>query len=272
MRPASALGPGDHACLLYDDERRRDRVLAAYLEGGVALDEQVLYVSDREPAGLLAELSGSASDARLRVSSAEETYLPDGTFEPDRMLGMLREAIAGSRASGYSGLRAAGEPPHSLTSNGSAGALLDYERRVNALFADRRMTGMCMYDTRSTEPGALLAIAAAHPVVVYAVRPDPRLRIHAEAPDHLMLGGHLELATIGGLVGPLRDAVDTGNDVEIDLADIVFVDIAGLRLLIEAAALLDERERKLTVAHAPRWMPTILKTLDYDSPKGLELR
>lgn len=272
LRPVSALGPGDHACLLYDDERRRDEVLLSYLDGGVANDEQMLYVPDGEPGRVAAELSRRAPVAQLRISSSAETYLPDGAFEPDRMLGMLRQAVAESRAGGYSGLRAAGEPPRSLTSNGSARALLDYERRVNALFAQGHMTGICVYDTRATEPGALLAIAAAHPVVIYAVRRDPRLRIHAEGVDRLALSGKLELATIGGLVGPLRDAVATGNDVEIDLADVVFIDVAGLRLLLEAAALLDERERKLTVASAPDWMPPILKMLDYDDPKGLVLQ
>ena len=272
MRPVSALGPGDHACLLYDNERRRDDVLLTYLGGGVARGERVLYVSDGERGKVAAELARCAPVTQLRISSAKETYLPDWTFDPDRMLGMLREAIAESKVGGYSGLCAAGEPPRPLTSNGNTRALVDYERRVNELFAEGQATGICVYDTRETDPGALLAIAAAHPVVIYAVRPDPRLRVYAASVDHLVLGGQLELATIGGLVGPLRDAVAGGTDVEIDLADVVFIDLAGLRVLLEAAALLDERGRNLTVAHAPAWMPTILKKLDYDDPKGLVLQ
>jgi ABC-type transporter Mla MlaB component len=272
LRPVSALGPGDHACLLYDDERRRDEVLRVYLGAGVSSGDQVLYAPDGDPGAFASDLSSTADARQVRIAPAEETYLPDGVFDPDRMLAMLRDAVRESRACGFRGLRTAGEPPRALTRNGSFRTLVEYERRVNDVVAECEMTGVCLYDTRTADPGELLALVAAHPIVVYAVRPNPRLRVQEGEPGRLALTGQLELATISGLVPSLMDALGAGSDVEVDLADVTFVDLAGLRLLLEAGAILDERGHRLVIVGGPEWMEPILKMLDYDSPKGLVLQ
>jgi anti-anti-sigma factor len=272
LRPVSALGPGDHACLLYDDEQRRDEALRTYLGAGVSSGDQVLYVPDGDPAAFASDLSRTADAGQVRIAPAEETYLPDGVFDPDRMLAMLRDAVRECRAGGFRGLRTAGEPPRALTRNGGGRTLVEYERRVNDVVAECDMTGVCLYDTRTVDPGELLALVAAHPIVVYAVLPNPRLRVEEEEPGRLVLTGQLELSTISSLVRSLTDALGAGSDVEVDLGDVTFIDVAGLRLLLEAAAILDARGHRLVIVDGPEWMSPILKMLDYDSPKGLVLQ
>lgn len=77
------------------------------------------------------------------------------------------------------------------------------------------MVAICAYDARKASPGALYGVIDAHPIVLYAVRPDPRLRLKATA------GSSFDTTTFGAFIGVLEEAVsDSSDDLEIDLGGI----------------------------------------------------
>jgi anti-anti-sigma regulatory factor len=272
MRSPGELAGGDHACLVYDDERRRDEAMRSFLLAGLERGERVVYVPERDPDGIAAELEPTARPEQLTIMAAHETYVADGAFAPQRALETLRSAAEASRAAGFPALRAAGGPPATVTANGQSHALPDYERSVDEIVAAHGIAAVCAYDTRTTDPRALLGVVAAHPIVLYAVQPDPRL--HAESPERqrLVLRGTLESATIGSVVPALADALAAGEDVELDLRAVDFVDLSGVRLLVEAAGLLDRGGRHLVVTATPAWLPQILDMVGFDDRKGLVLQ
>lgn len=134
------------------------------------------------------------------------------------------------------------------------------------------MAAVCAYDVRTTDPQGLLGIIEAHPVVLFAVGGNPRLRIDVAGPARIALRGWLDLTTLGSLVGPLSAAAAATADVSVDLAKIDFVDVAGVRLFVEAADLLHERDGELTLLSPPAWLPTVLGMLGYADREGLVLR
>jgi len=107
--------------------------------------------------------------------------------------------------------------------------------------------------------------------VIYALRPDPRLRVRSVQPHRLIADGWLDVTTVGSLIPPLSDALAAGTDVELDLRNVYFIDVAGVRLFVEAAQRLSERGRRLTLASTPEWLPRILDILRYETA-GLVLQ
>ena len=271
LRTISSLQRGDHACLIYDDPGRRDRLVTEVVAAGLDAGERVVFLSEEAKPPIVAEFDRGVAEGRLEVRSAEEAYLVDGAFDADRIIESFRSERDAALAAGFAALRAVGGPPEELRRNGHSGELTEYERRVNELFEDRAMVGVCAYDSRSTDPRALLAVAEAHPVVLFAVGPHPRLRVEAVSADCLEVGGWLDLTTLGGLVGPLAEALAASDEVQIDLADVEFVDLAGVRLFVEASDILPERGGALVLRAAPDWLPTVLRILEYSDREGLVL-
>jgi len=268
----SGLGPGDHACLVFDIPARRDALVLSFFEEGLLRGDGLVYVDSGTDGRVAADLSRRATDGQLIVIRGEDAYLQAGGFEPDRVLTMWGETIRTLRAAGFSSIRSAGGPPLALTCNGHSHELPDYERRAGELIAGRSVTAMCAYDMRKTDATALLGIVDAHPIVIYAVRPDGRLRVEQESPTRLHPRGWIDVTTLGSLVGPLSDALASGGNVEIDLRDVDFVDLGGWRLFVEAAGLLAEQSLDLTVRSAPEWAVSVLGMLGYGEEEGLILQ
>jgi anti-anti-sigma factor len=120
---------------------------------------------------------------------------------------------------------------------------------------------------RRLPPVALLAVMDAHPVVLYALASDGNLDVRADGT--LAPAGWLDVTSLGTLVGPLGAAVRRGDDVAIDLGDVDFVDVTGLRLLADAARELHARGRRLVVSHVPPPVPAMLSLLGLEKSEGL---
>ena len=270
LRSVRDLGAGDHACLVYDGADRRDELLLAFFEEGVRRGERLIYLDNGDVSEVVAQLESLAAPGQLTVLPAEEAFLADGEFRPDGVVAGWRAALEASSAGGGAAVRAAGTPPVALTCNGQSHDLVSYERQAAELFDGAAFCALCAYDVRQTLPAALLGLVDAHPVVLYAVGLDDRLRVEASARE-LALRGWIDLTTLGSLVGPLSDAVATDGDLEVDLRDVEFVDSAGWRLLSEAAGMLGSRGRTLTIRSAPDWAASVLRILGYTDEGSMVL-
>jgi anti-anti-sigma factor len=273
VRPVTALAPGDHACLVYDDEERRDELLLSYANSGLGRGERVICLSDAISPALVEALERSAGPGQLRFARASEAFFPEGSgsFAPDHVLRHWRKAVESSVMDGFGVVRAAGEPPHALTSNGSGASLVDYERQANELFTAGNFVGLCLYDLRETDPRTLIGLVEAHPIVLYAVAPDSRLRVEEPATGQLVLSGWIDVTTLGGLADRLTALAVESEGVKADLENVDFIDVTGLRLFVEAASRLHERGHTLTLAQPPDWVPSVMRVLGYDDREGLVL-
>jgi hypothetical protein len=183
---------GTHMCFVYDSDSDRHRVMAPYLAAGLAGDERVTYLSHFAPEEVLAWLYGAGVPAAMtetrgavEVLPAEPTYCPDGTFDPETMLQTLREFRAQADAAGYSGLRASGEMGWALSGLPGSERLLEYEAKLNYVFPECQITGICQYDANRWDGATLLHVLRVHPYMVvrgqvlenpYYMTPDVYLR------------------------------------------------------------------------------------------------
>lgn len=270
LRSIRELAPGDHACLVYDSPARRDELLLEYFEEGIRRGEAVVFIDSGDGGSIASELERRAAPGQLTLLPAAEAFFREGTFDPNAVLADWHALLDDALARGFASIRAAGGPPFAVTCNGHSHELSHYERRAADLFLGGAFGAMCTYGVRETVPGALVGIVDAHPVVLYAVEDDDRLGVESTG-SHIAPRGWIDLTTLGKLVAPLSAAMAIGGDVEVDLRDVDFVDVAGWRLFDEAAGMLLGRGRKLTIRSAPEWAPKVLRLLGYGADNGLVL-
>jgi hypothetical protein len=165
---------GTHMCYIFNDESRRRDVIAAFLGSGLLEKEKVGYFVDtatpEEAVSLLRKLGVKIPDRTapdsFSVSNAEETYCPDGTFDPERMLENLRNYYAASITEGYPGSRVSGEMSWALRGIPGSERLVEYEARVNDVLVESPVTAICQYDANLFDGGTLFDVLSVHPMMV----------------------------------------------------------------------------------------------------------
>lgn len=166
---------GVHVCLLYAEEDERRDILAQYVASGIRDGDDVCYFADVETtaelddaAAMLGAGSGAVSrgPGRLHVRRAVDTYCPDGSFSPERMLDTLAEAHRAARSSGLAGARVAGEMTWSRRGLPGSDQLVQYEARINRLVRAVPTTAVCQYDTRRFDGKTLYDILRVHPMMI----------------------------------------------------------------------------------------------------------
>jgi anti-anti-sigma factor len=76
-----------------------------------------------------------------------------------------------------------------------------------------------------------------------------------------MFVGELDLATAAGARAAIRRAQDEMPSLTCDLGDVWFVDLTGLRVLLDAAAHAERTGRRLTITNCPPIVPRMLRLL-----------
>jgi len=165
---------GIHACYIFSDSRERESVIARFLARGLEDGESVsAFLDTFERGALLRALAGLGlpSDdptyaGRLALTSALETYCPDGRFDPDAMLERLR-ALGQIDPECYAGMRATGEMTWALNGLPGSERLMEYEARLNDVVQEQPcVNALCQYDANRFSPRTLAHVLRVHPLMV----------------------------------------------------------------------------------------------------------
>lgn len=167
---------GDHVCALYENPDHQADALTDYIRTGLAAGERCVYVAvERSPEEICERLAragvavGEAIEARrLTVASKHETYLRDGSFDPDRMIGFLRETEFSALRDGCSGARISGEMHWALGAEPGCDRVIEYEARLNGFFPGSRSQAICQYNRSSFSPEMIRNVLRTHPTALIA--------------------------------------------------------------------------------------------------------
>jgi ABC-type transporter Mla MlaB component len=274
---AVAVRPGEHACCRFAHADDRHRLALAFVRAGLDRGHKVGYLSDEDDATrFVADLT--ATDDRvdealergqLEVNAAMGEYMPDGTFDHARMRDALRDNQARALADGYSGLSMATDMTWALGLVPRLAQLVEYEREVARMMeSDARLAFVCIYDHARFGAAMLAELVESHGVDVSPelaqiarlgylaasrVLPGPTLR----------LCGELDFGCAEAVAGML-DAHYHGT-LRLDLADLEYVDVAGLR------ALRGKSGQSLMITSASESVRRLLKLLGWDTDPAIEI-
>jgi ABC-type transporter Mla MlaB component len=267
---ATAIRRGEHACSRFGRREDREYIADAFMRVGLRLGHRVVYLCrSSDVDATLTRLESAEPDvgSALRTGALElrDAYLADGAFGVERMIAALRAEHHRALADGFSGLSMAGDVSAALA-GASAEDLVEYERRVDEEFGDATQMVLCQYDQQRFQTGALVEITEAHHVEVSpalaTIDPTGALaaaRVHP--PETLRLAGDLDFETVDGLIGFLDDNVH--GLLRVDLADVEFADVAGMRALRGA------RSRQLMIAGASDPVRRLVGLLGWDTDPGV---
>jgi anti-anti-sigma regulatory factor len=97
--------------------------------------------------------------------------------------------------------------------------------------------------------------------------------ICAGRPAVVLIAGETDEASYPGLVSTLDDLVDREGDVHVNLAELTYCDLAGLRAILQLAGTGQDGAghsgRCLFLDNVPRHLAMILQILRWDSIPGL---
>ncbi|MEV6867741.1 MEDS domain-containing protein [Streptosporangium subroseum] len=280
QRSPGWIRPGEHLCLTFDDDEEREPVLAAFVSDGLARGDQVIYHTDMtHPAVLIGLLRGWGVDpdpflarGQLRIDGAEETYFSGGCFDPDLAVESLAKAAAGALRQGYRALRVTGEMSCALRSGPER--LAEYESRIKPILETGTAMAVCQYDRRLFAPEQLPRLRGVHDrEVSMGLRFDGGLlRIRPMVDPHgLRVEGEVDAATLPVFTTALHEAVRRmSGDIHVDVGKLAFVDLAGLRAIIDLAAGL-EAPRSLRLSPESSHVHQLIKMIGWDTTPGLRL-
>lgn len=176
LRPASIAGGRFdhyfHTCGFFRSREEEYRVLAPFLAEGIAWGEKNIYIVDPElvedhSACLCsAGVDASANPSQLATLTWDDTYLRDGKFDQDWMLGAVQDTIQASQDEGFPRTRIVGQMGWALTGSPGVDDLMEYEVRVNDVLARTRHPAICVYDVNKLSASMMMDLLRAHPMTI----------------------------------------------------------------------------------------------------------
>ena len=161
---------GDHICVFYRSENALMEFLAPYIAEGLRKDERCFCVQKPHTLRrLIYDLRFIGIDTDREVERGaldlhveDEVYLPNGRFEPEKLMDMLLKSIETAVKNGFSGLRTAGELSWSVRGRNECDRLVGYEKLVDKYFPGKQVIGVCQYAIDEFSPEVLDLILDAH--------------------------------------------------------------------------------------------------------------
>ena len=170
--PGVTFTPGMHICAFYRGPSQRDELLLPYLREGLAAGDKCICVTDDPAAGVavcaLAGEFGDVAPTQLQPMDSASTYLSEGCFAIDKMIGFWDGAMSAAVVrDGYSFVRAAGEMTWALRGMPGSDKLMAYEAKLNVFLHRYPQVILCLYDLAQFANGEILMeILRTHPTVL----------------------------------------------------------------------------------------------------------
>jgi KaiC/GvpD/RAD55 family RecA-like ATPase len=138
-RAVGAIHAHDHVCLIYETREQQLAAAIPYVSSALARGERSIYIADEntvdEVLGALREAGIDAGSevaaGRLQVMTKRESYLAEGSFDPDKMMAFLDTATQAASDAGFEALAVTGEMSWILECDSTIDQLFRYEAMLN---------------------------------------------------------------------------------------------------------------------------------------------
>ena len=159
-----------HKCLIYDGHPSEQLpVVLPLLEDGLEKNWRCLYLGNPEMVQMVDTALGSRGlDTKREVEkgalllSSDRSHLAGGRFDPQAMIDGLVTLIDRAVGDGFEGLCATGDMRWELGDDHNFERLLEYEAKLEQVFRDRPLRGICQYHRDVVPAQAIQDALATH--------------------------------------------------------------------------------------------------------------
>ncbi|NAS21058.1 STAS domain-containing protein [Herbidospora sp. NEAU-GS84] len=266
------MQPGDHRSVAYSDEAELEPVLAPFIAEGLAGADKVLYLTDvTHPAVVTGLLRGWGVDTAGAVASGRLDIRRLEAFDPGAMVADVAAEAEQARSEGYRALRVTGEMSWAVRVG--TDRLAEFEAGIQRVYDTGAALGVCQFDKRLFAPGLLADLLRHHRADDGDLLLETALlRIRRTfAPDGIQVEGEIDATSAADLARQLSEATGVvPGDLHVDLHGVTFIDLAGLRALVDTAKSLGD-QRELVLGPVPDHVNHLMRLIGWHTAPGLRI-
>ena len=163
-----------HVCALFNSDEEEYRLLLPFIKAGFECGDKAVHVinpnQQREHVGRLASAgintTAAQTTGQLEFHVNTETYLKDGTFDPDRMLQVFEQLAGGDAERGFPLSRIVCRMDWAADGRTHVDNLIEFEARANDLWKRHDDAVICTYHLNQFSGDAVIDILRTHPMVI----------------------------------------------------------------------------------------------------------
>lgn len=189
----SLLDETRHVCAFFNSDDEEYRVLLPFMRDGFQCGHKAIHVlNPNQHQDHLQRLAKAGIDpataqqtGQLELRTNVETYLPDGHFDPDRMISAFEKAASGNASGGFPLSRICCRMDWAVEDGSHVDDVIEFESRVNEVWNRHEDAVICTYHLGQFRGDAVIDILRTHPMVLiggmlqrnpFFVPPDEFLR------------------------------------------------------------------------------------------------
>jgi DcmR-like sensory protein len=189
----SQLGEARHVCAFFQSREDEYRVTLPFIRDGLECGDKAIHIIN--PARRADHLQRMASygldtaspqqSGQFELYDWRDVFFRDGSFDPDRQLALLEQALTSGHEQGFPVTRYVAHAEWALEQGASLEVLLEFEARVNHIWPRYADTVICTYDLSRFGGDTVIDAFRTHPMVIiggilqqnpFFVAPDEFLR------------------------------------------------------------------------------------------------
>jgi anti-anti-sigma factor len=237
---------GGHMCLEYASNQELGAIVGDFVGDGLRAGEKVGYVTGSDVATVTRWLDAEGVAWEPALGSAALVLIAQADLKADgdgsrvtALAARVRAFVEDGLSEGYRALRMASEVRALAPAGESVEQMRAREALADELTAAHPVTGLCLYDQRRFDREFLAAAARAHGgrATADVLCADDIVTITRQpGRPGLCIAGEIDGTNAAALRQTLAGmAGDCPDGVTLDLDELRFIDVAGLRAIVETA-------------------------------------
>ncbi|OIB57822.1 MEDS domain-containing protein [Natrialba sp. SSL1] len=164
----------DHFAHIYETREGKFEAAVPFVRHGLDRGERVAYVVDQsseaevrrrlQTAGI--DVDAAIDSGALLFYTVDETYLRNGSFDPNEMIQFYADATAEATEE-FEALRLVAEMSWIKEDGTTIEQVMEYESKINDLFDHEDVLAICQYDRDLFEPTVIQNVIRTHPHLIY---------------------------------------------------------------------------------------------------------
>lgn len=170
----SQLAETRHVCAFFNSADEEYRVLLPFIRDGFQCGHKAIHVVNPDQrqdhlqrltqAGIDPEAAQQSGQLELRINS--DVYLPDGRFDPDRMIAAFEQLASGNSTAGFPLSRICCRMDWSVKHQSHVHEVIEFESRVNDVWRRHEDAVICTYHLGQFRGDEVIDIMRTHPMVI----------------------------------------------------------------------------------------------------------